>query len=330
MFQFLQPNILFLLTPVVILVIFLYFQRKKSLHFWGLQDIFHIYKSGSFSYKIYYVLIFLILSTSILIMAQPVIKNSEEKIKKNWIDIMLVLDVSFSMTAQDLEPNRLEAAKEIISWFLQKLTSDRVWFVVFAWKPFTSLPLNFDYNISQKILKNTTVDSINQRVPSLQWTAIGDALIFAWDNFKDSNRQKVIILLTDGTANTWVDPNIAVQFLNEKYDWDNKIKIYTIWIGKNEETFISIQNTLWFSQKISIEWVDEASLKQIAKLSGWIYFRADNKKTLKSIFEKISQLEKTQLEIESFIEIQSISKYFVYILIFIFVMWIWYKMKKRI
>jgi len=330
MFQFLQPNILFLLIPIIVLVIFLYFQTKKSLNFWWLQDIFHIYNSGSFSYKIYYILIFLIFSISIWVIAQPVIKNTEEKIKKNGIDIMLVLDVSFSMTAEDLKPNRLDAAKEIIDNFLKKLKNDRVWFVVFAWKPFTSLPLNFDYKISQKILNNTTVDSINQRVSWLQWTAIWDALIFAGDNFNESEREKIIILLTDGTANAWVDPEISVSFLNQKYKWDNKIKIYTIWIWKNEETFISIKNVMWFTQKVAIEWVDEETLKQIAKLSNWKYYRAENKESLREIFDNISELEKTDIEIDSITEIKAISKYFIYLLLLIFTIYMLYKIRKKI
>jgi Ca-activated chloride channel family protein len=167
-------------------------------------------------------------------------------------------------------------------------------------------------------------------VSGLQWTAIWDALIFAWDNFNESEREKVIILLTDWTANAGVDPNIAVSFLNEKYNWDNKVKIYTIWIWKDEETFISIKNVMWFSQKIAIEWVDEETLKQIAKLSNWKYFRAENKESLWNIFDNIAELEKTDIEINSITDIKSISKYLVYILIFIFTIFMWYKIRKKI
>ena len=120
-----------------------------------------------------------------------------------------------------------------------------------------------------------------------------------------------------------VDPNIAVSFLNEKYKWDNKIKIYTIWIWKDEETYISIKNVMWFTQKVAIEWVDEETLKQIAKLSNWKYYRAENKESLRKIFDNISELEKTDIEIDSITEIKSISKYFIYILLFIFVIFIY-------
>ena len=244
---------------------------------------------------------------------------------------MLVLDVSYSMKAEDLQPDRLTAAKEIISNFLEKQKNDRVWFVVFAWKPFTSLPLNFDYNISKKILKNITVDTINQRVPELQWTAIWEALIFSADNFKDKNREKVIILLTDwATSDRKLDPNIAVQFLNEKYTENNKIKIYTIWIWQDKNTFVNIKNIMWFSQKVEIWWVDETSLKMIAESSGWKYFRAENKETLNNIFEEISLLEKTDIEIESIETIKSQSKIYIYILSFLLLILLFIKSRKQI
>lgn len=330
MFEFLEPNILYFIIPIIGFVFFLYLKKKNTKKFIWYWDLKNIYKKSSFFYNFYYILISVIFITSLFIIAQPIEKNTEEKIKKNWIDIMLLLDVSYSMIAEDLQPNRLSAAKEIIDKFLDKLQNDRVWFVVFAGKPFTSLPLNFDYNISKKILSNITVDTINQRVWSLQWTAIGDGLIFAADNFDDDSREKVIILLTDGTANKWVEPDIAVQYLNEKYQENNKIKIYAIWIWKDEKTFINIQNQLWFSQKLEIWWLDEESLEFIAKASNWKYFRAEDKETLNKIFEEITQLEKTDIEVESIEDIKPQSKYFIYFLSVILVLFLIIKSRKHI
>ena len=331
MFEFLQPNLLYLLIPILALLVFLYLKKKNTKTFIAYWDLKNIYKHSSFLYIFYYIIILCIFSIWVFIIAQPIEKNIQEKIKKNWIDIMLVLDVSYSMKAEDLQPDRLTAAKEIISNFLEKQKNDRVWFVVFAWKPFTSLPLNFDYNISKKILKNITVDTINQRVPELQWTAIWEALIFSADNFKDKNREKVIILLTDwATSDRKLDPNIAVQFLNEKYTENNKIKIYTIWIWQDKNTFVNIKNIMWFSQKVEIWWVDETSLKMIAESSGWKYFRAENKETLNNIFEEISLLEKTDIEIESIETIKSQSKIYIYILSFLLLILLFIKSRKQI
>jgi Ca-activated chloride channel family protein len=228
-----------------------------------------------------------------------------------------------------LQPNRLQAAKQIINNFLDKQKNNRVWFVVFAWKPFTSLPLNFDYNISKKILDKISVDTINQRASWLQWTAIWDGLIFAGDNFDDSNREKVIVLLTDGTANAWVNPEQAVEFLNNKYK-NNKIKIYSIWIWKDEKTFINIQNIMWFSQQVEIWWVDEKPLKYIAKLSWWKYFRADNNQTLSNIFSEISELEKTDIEIDTIENIESKASYFSYTLTILLLLLFLIKTRKHI
>lgn len=330
MFEFLEPHLLYLIIPIWCLVIFLYLKKKNTKNFIAFLDLKKIYKFSSNYLKIYYILIFLIYTAAIFIISQPIIRNIDETIKKNWIDIILVLDVSYSMNAEDLQPNRLSAAKEIISKFLEEQKNNRVWFVVFAWKPFTSLPLNFDYNISQKILDKITVDTINQRVSWLEGTAIWDALIFAWDNFVDEHREKVIILLTDGTANAWVNPSIAVDFLNSKYWNNNKIKIYTIWIWKNENTFVNIQNIMWFSQKVEIWGVDEESLKLIANKSWWKYFRAENKQALNNIFTQIWELEKTDIEIDTKETIRSNANYFTFILTIFLLLLLWIKSAKHI
>lgn len=329
MFEFLQPNFLYLIIPIVGLVVFLYLNKKNIQNFVAYKDLKNIYKSSTVYLKFYYFIILAIFITSIIIIAQPIHRNIDEKIKKNGIDIMLVLDVSYSMKAEDLQPNRLQAAKQIITNFLDKQKNNRVWFVVFAWKPFTSLPLNFDYNISKKILDKISVDTINQRVSWLQWTAIWDGLIFAWDNFDDESREKVIILLTDGTANAWVNPQQAVEFLNNKYK-NNKIKIYTIWIWKDEKTFVNIQNIMWFSQQVEIWWVDEEPLKYIAKMSWWKYYRADNNQALSNIFSEISELEKTEIEVDIIENIESKASYFTYILSLLLLLFFWIKARKHI
>jgi Ca-activated chloride channel family protein len=126
MFEFLQPHLLYLIIPIIFLVVFLYIKNKNTKTFIAFKDLKSIYKFSSNYLKFYYVLILCIFILAISIIAQPVIKNIDEKIKKNGIDIMLVLDVSYSMKAEDLQPDRLSAAKEIISKFLEEQKNNRV------------------------------------------------------------------------------------------------------------------------------------------------------------------------------------------------------------
>jgi Ca-activated chloride channel family protein len=120
---------------------------------------------------------------------------------------MLVVDISKSMLAEDITPNRIEAAKKTIDTFLSKIETDRVGIILFAGKPFASVPLTFDYDAVRNILSEVNTDNINQTIPGLSGTAIGDAILSATDTLKrnekndEKERTKTIILLTDGEAN---------------------------------------------------------------------------------------------------------------------------------
>ncbi|MCP4523486.1 MAG: VWA domain-containing protein [Candidatus Gracilibacteria bacterium] len=327
MFQILYPFLIAIIIPILGLIIFLYKKNNQTSHFGAFGDIEKIYKNNSMSYKKYYFLVFLISLGSVIIISQPTLQNTKENISKDGIDIMLVLDVSYSMLAEDIEPNRLDVAKNIIIDFIDTLKTDRLGLVIFAGKPFTSLPLNFDYNISKQILSNITVDTINQRVNGLQGTAIGDSIIFASDNFNNAEREKVMILLTDGTANVGIDPVKATEYIN---DGDNTIKIYSIGLGSKEDTFIEYQNSYGFTQKKAIGGIDEKILTEISKISGGKYFRATNKQSLEKIFLEISQLETSEIEVETIQEIKAFSNIFVQILIFLFLYLMFYKIRKKI
>lgn len=141
---------------------------------------------------------------------------------------MLVMDISKSMLAEDIAPNRIEAAKKTIDTFLQRLDSDRVGILLFAGKPFASVPLTFDYDAVRTVFTDISTDSINQTIPGLSGTAIGDAILSATDTLDrnaEKNRTKTIILLTDGEANIGIDPTIATKYAHEKH-----VRIYTIGI----------------------------------------------------------------------------------------------------
>lgn len=327
---FLYPLYFLLLIPIILFLILLYFKWWKKILFWDISVLEKVFKKNTYYIKIYYFIIFIIFVLFASILARPVSQNVLEKNNKNWIDIQIVLDVSYSMIAEDLKPNRLEVAKDVISWFLNKIQTDRVWIIVFAWKTFTSLPLNFDYNIIQKIVSKITINTINQTSnSSMQWTATWDALVKASDSFwNDNKREKVIILLTDWESNRWLEPLLAIEYIKKSYS--ENIKIYTIWIWWNKETTIKIKNQFLWYQEMKVWAVDEETLKMIAKKTNWKYFRATNKNTLENIFDTISKLEKKEIELEK-IEINNEEyRYFLYNLILFFILFLGIKRWKRL
>jgi len=234
---------------LVLLPLVIYLLKKKinyGKYTNVIEDIKKVYKYWFIRRNFKIIIISLLYVWFILLAADPNITDQKETIKRNWIDIVLALDVSFSMNADDMNPSRIEAAKNVLSWFISNLKTDRAGLVVFAGKPFTSCPLTFDYSILQDITKNLSTDTIDQSSIYMQWTAIWDWLLNAINLFKESkDRERVIVLLTDWTANMWVDPIVSAKLAKEKW-----IKIYTIWLG-------------------SSSW---ASIQTVCRMSRWYHF----------------------------------------------------------
>ncbi len=327
MIEILYPLYFLFLIPILIILIFRYFKWWKKIHFWPIDDLKKVYKYNSIFYKFYFILIFFIFTFYLAIFSKPVNVESVEPDMKNGIDIQIVLDLSYSMLAEDMKPNRITVAKEVINNFLNNIVSDRIWIVVFAWKTFTSLPLNFDYDIVKKVVDKIAVDTINQNFRYMQWTAMWDALILATDTFSEDDREKVIILLTDWEANKWIDPIIALRYLRTK---NENIKVYTIWLGWDKDTFVKVKNHFWTYDHLPIWWVDEKTLKEIANTTWWIYFRAWNKESLQKIFTTINELEKREIELDDIKVITEDYSYIVYLLVLFFTMFILIKYFKRI
>ena len=332
MISFLNIEYFFLIIPLFLLVLFLYFKWGYKINFWPINDIKKIYKWNSFLYRLYYFILLIIFLLYVSIFANPIEKNYKEKVIKNWIDIEILLDVSYSMMAEDLKPNRLEVAKDVIEKFLWWLKNDRVWIIVFSWKPFTSLPLNFDYNIVKKIVNKINIDIINQSIPSMQWTAIWDALllaynVFSWD--KETNREKIIILITDWEASKWLHPESAIKYIKDK-KWSEQIKIYTIWVWWTKDTFVEVKNPIIWNRRLKIWWVDEKMLKKISNETWGKFFRATNKKWLEEIFNTIKELEKKDYETEIIINNNEKHNVFLYLLLFLMFIFIFIKFRKKI
>ncbi len=304
---FLSPLALWLFLTIPV-VIFLHFRENKTgIQANFLKDVQKIY--GKWITRKIYELTLKILFFSIIIisLARPTITSQQTEVSKDGIDIVILLDISKSMLAEDMNPSRIEAAKSVISSFTKELTSDRIGIILFAGKPFASVPLTFDYEAVENILSEANTDTINQSVPGLSGTAIGDGILSATDLLTknapvDGKRTKTIILLTDGEANVWVDPEITMKYAKEK-----NVKIYTIGIGKTDGTPLYTTNPQTWEKQYFLDAtgnpiiasINEESLKKIATTTGGKYFGASDNDTLKNIFDTLATLEKTKLKTTS-------------------------------
>jgi len=224
-------------------------------------------------------------------LARPQTRNDEQMISGEGVDIMLVMDVSGSMMAQDFTPNRLEAMKQIAAEFVDRRPTDRIGLVIFAGESFTSSPITMDRSSLKAQIFNAQSGYL------ADGTAIGDGLATGVERLKDSKaKSRVIILLTDGeNQGGLIDPYSAKEIAKSV-----GIKVYTIGMGtegfasapmRTENGEVSIQR-----QKVNI---DEKLLREIAAETGGLYFRARDNSSLKNVYSEIDKLEKSRIEITS-------------------------------
>ena len=172
--------------------------------------------------------------------------------------------------------------------------------MLFAGKPFTSVPLTFDYAIFEEVLGRTTTMTIDQQYTHLQGTAIGDALLNSITVLEKENtpeqsgRERIIVLFTDGEANEWVDPKVVAQLAAEK-----KIKIYSVGIWSLAWWVINTPTAFGVKQQ-RVNWVDESTLRTISETTDGVYARAVDDISLREIIEKIGQLTRTEAEMETY------------------------------
>lgn len=227
----------------------------------------------------------------IIALARPQNFTSGENVSTEGIDISMVLDISGSMLAEDLKPNRLDAAKIVIDDFVEGRISDRIGLVVFAREAFTQCPLTIDYNVLRNLLLDIKSGMIEDG------TAIGNAIANGVNRLKDSDaKSRIIILLTDGVNNSGeVDPISAAEIANTF-----GIRIYTIGVGTRGEAPYPVKTPFGIRyQMVPVE-IDEEVLQQISGITDGQYFRATNNRTLQDIYTKIDQLERTKIEITSY------------------------------
>jgi len=224
----------------------------------------------------------------ILALARPQDHNVVEERFAEGVDIMLVLDTSTSMRAQDFSPNRFEAARDVASDFVLDRTSDRVGLVVFAAKAFTQTPLTLDYDFLLRMLEEIEIGVIEDG------TAIGTAVAMAVNRLKESTAEsKVIILLTDGQNNRGeIDP-VTASDVAKTLD----VRIYSIGVGAYGEAPFLFDDPFGGQRRrmVPVE-IDEEMLMTVAENTGGKYFRATNKQALRDIYDEIGELEKTKIE----------------------------------
>lgn len=237
-----------------------------------------------------FVLRLLALSAIITAMARPQTEDVSTRTKTTrGIDIVMAIDVSSSMLARDLKPNRLAALKDVAAKFIRERPNDRIGLVAYAGEAYTKTPITSDKSIALTALREITYGQLNDG------TAIGMGLATSVNRLKESKAvSKIIILLTDGVNNSgFIEPQTAADLAIEY-----GIKTYTIGLGTNGNALTPIAYNADGSFRYGMRQVEieEALLKDIAKVTGGKYFRATDNEKLEAIYEEINKLEKTDIE----------------------------------
>jgi Ca-activated chloride channel homolog len=235
----------------------------------------------------------LAMAFAITALARPQKGVQAEEVLTDGVDIVIALDASSSMAAEDFEPrNRFHVAKIVAGKFIENLRQDRAGLVVFAAKALTRCPLTVDYGVLLDVLKLTELGSIEDG------TAIGNALATCLNRLRQSkSKSKVIILATDGVNNRGeIQPIDAAEIARAL-----GVKVYTIGVGTTGTARFPIDDPVYGKTYTNMQVeIDEASLKQIAKITGGLYYRATDRPELENIFNDIARLEKTKIEVKTY------------------------------
>ena len=245
----------------------------------------------------------LFFSLLIYAMARPQAGIKETEIETEGVDIVLAVDVSGSMRAEDFTPNRLEAVKRVLKDFISNRTNDRIGLTIFAGQSFTQCPLTLDYGVLIQL-----IEKLPFAEPEWDGTAIGDGLANSISRIKESDaKSKVVILLTDGKNNQGnVDPILAAQIAQSF-----KVKVYTIGVGTEGTAMITQNDPIFGKRRIPMRVeIDEELLADISAETDAKYYRAKNKDELKNIYNEIDQLEKTKINVKEFKRYSELFFYF--------------------
>ena len=295
-FSFVDPEYFFLLIIPLLTVVWVVFKGKENTAKLEFSDTSFL--QSKTSKKTYFINLpfYLRVFSSILLifaLARPQSSINWEESTIEGIDIVLAMDISASMLAEDLSPNRLESSKNVAISFIRKRVNDRIGLVVFSGESFTQCPLTTDHDV----LVNLTSD-----IQTADWltggTAIGMGLLTAVNRLNNSKaKSKVIILITDGVNNTGDFTPASAAELAKKFD----ICVYTIGVGKDGEAKIPVGKDL-FGRTIyqTVEGLDKKTLQDIALTTNGKFYRATSNSSLNKVYNEIDNLEKSKIEISEF------------------------------
>ena len=293
--EFANPKLLWLLLLVPALIIWYVLRHKKqeaAVNFSDLKGMVQLPKTWkAYLRHLLFALKMMALALLIVALARPQSSSTNSTSNIEGIDIVMAMDVSGSMLARDLKPDRLTAAKNVASDFVKDRPGDRMGLVIFSGESFTQVPLTTDHGVMLNMLsemKNGLIDD---------GTAIGDGLATAVSRLKDSEAiSKVVILLTDGMNNAGsVDPYTAAEMAKLF-----GIRVYTIGVGSYGTAPYPVQTPFGTQiQQVKVE-IDEKLLSNIANSTGGKYFRATSNQKLDEIYSEIDKLERSKIEVTEF------------------------------
>jgi Ca-activated chloride channel family protein len=296
MFRFEDPLMLGLLALLPMLLLVqrrLESRRHATLSFSALETARSTgLAKGQWVLRIPSILRFLALGAMIVALARPQTGITSESVSTEGIDIVMAMDVSSSMLAEDLEPNRLEAAKQVAAEFAQGRRNDRIGLVAFAGQAYTQAPLTLDHGVITGLLGELEMGMIEDG------TAVGMGLATAVKRLQASDAEsKVVVLLTDGRNNRGeIGPNTAAQMAQAL-----GIRVYTIGAGTRGSARVPVDDPFQGRRYVNMRVdLDEPTLVEMAELTGGRYFRATDRESLEAVYEEIDALETTEIQVENF------------------------------
>lgn len=307
MLDFQYPSFFLLLIPIIIIYIFKFINIESFegvVRYSNIDLIPSKIKSrATFKNNILVFLNIFIFLLVILGLARPRLSNIISDSKVDIVDIMLVLDMSSSMLAEDFKPNRLEASKEVAKTFIKDRSGDRLGIIIFAGQSFIQCPLTIDSDVLVEF-----VDKIEVAQEDYDGTAIGMAIANATNRLRFSDsKNKLMILLSDGSNNKGEIEPITAAELAQKFN----IKIYTIGAGSIGKAPYPVKD-IWgrTSRRMIDVDVDEETLKEISRVTNAKFFRATDNETLLQVYKEIDQLERTEIEVSEYKNYKELYVYF--------------------
>ena len=293
---FANPTYLYLLLLLIPMIGWYVYKLSKNQASLQVSSTEGFDAPGASSWKVWlrhipFILRMAAVAVLIVILARPQSTNSWQNSSTEGIDIVLAMDISTSMMAQDLKPNRLEASKDVAYAFINGRPNDNIGLVVFAAESFTQCPLTTDHTVLLNLFKDVQPGIIQDG------TAIGLGLANAVSRIKDSQaKSKVIILLTDGVNNQGEIAPVTAAEIAKTFG----VRVYTIGVGTQGKAPYPFQTAFGVQyMDVDVE-IDEPTLKQIAATTGGQYFRATDNASLKEIYSEIDKMEKTKISVQEY------------------------------